>query len=96
MDTEQNMPDFSNIAKNNPSGWILRTDLTEATGGMLHSRTAANEDVQGIGIEGRILIGKRKIAYPVASVIKRLQEKCRVISEKNELPRCQANRRAIE
>lgn len=84
MDTEQNKPDFSHIAKNNPSGWILRTNLTEATGGLLHSRTEANNDSKGENvIEGRIIIGKRKIAYSVESVIKRLQEKCRFVPEKN-------------
>jgi hypothetical protein len=82
MTTEQNTLDFSHIAKNNPSGWILRTNLTEATGGLLHSRTEANNDSKGIGIEGRIIIGKRKIAYSVESVIKKLQEKCRIIPEK--------------
>ncbi len=76
MISDQNKPDFSSIIKNNPSGWILRANLTEATGGLLHSRTEANADSQGTGIEGRISLGKRKIAYPVESVIKKLQEKC--------------------
>ena len=28
----RNKPDFSQIIQNNPSGWILRSDLTEKTG----------------------------------------------------------------
>jgi hypothetical protein len=84
MPTEQDTLDFSHIAQNNPSGWILRTNLTEATGGMLNSRTEANNDSKRVDcIEGRIVIGKRKIAYPVESVIKKLQEKCRIIPDKD-------------
>ncbi len=68
-------PDFSNIVNNNPSGFILRTKLTEQTGGLLHGRTEANRDSLGIGIPGRITIGKRKVAYPVEAVVKYLQSK---------------------
>lgn len=68
-------PDFSQIIKNNPSGYILRTKLSEATGGLLHGRTEANNDSLGIGIHGRIMIGKRKVAYPVESVVEYLQAK---------------------
>jgi hypothetical protein len=72
---KQNQPDFSQIIKNNPSGYILRKDLTEKTGGLLHGRTMANLDSMGEGIPGRIFIGKRKVAYPVESVIEYLQSK---------------------
>jgi len=73
-------PDFSHIVKNNPSGWILRSDLTEKTGGLLHSRTAANLDSQGEGIPGRITMGKRKVAYPVQQVVNFLTARCRVVA----------------
>jgi hypothetical protein len=69
--------DFSHIVKNNPSGWILRTDLTEKTGGLIHSRTAANLDSLGVGIPGRIVMGKRKVAYPVENIINFLNARCR-------------------
>lgn len=72
---KQNQPDFSQIIKNNPSGYILRTKLSEATGGLLHGRTEANNDSLGVGIPGRIMIGKRKVAYPVQSVVEYLQSK---------------------
>jgi len=72
MKNVQNKPDFSQIIKNNPSGYILRTNLSEKTGGLLHGRTMANLDSTGEGIPGRISIG-RKVAYPVESVIKFLE-----------------------
>jgi len=72
---EQKKPDFKEIIENNPSGYILRKDLTEKTGNLLNGRTEANRDSQGIGIPGRILIGTRKVAYPVEAVVKYLQEK---------------------
>jgi hypothetical protein len=74
----QNRPDFSQIIKNNPSGYILRKDLSEKTGGLLHGRTEANNDSMGKGIPGRIVIGKRKVAYPVESVVAYLQSKITV------------------
>ena len=70
-------PDFSQIIKNNPSGYILRTNLYEKTGGLLHGRTMANLDSLGQGISDRISIG-RKVAYPVESVVKYLQSKITV------------------
>lgn len=72
-------PDFSQIIQNNPSGWILRSDLTEKTGGLLHSRTAANLDSLGQGIPSRITMG-RKVAYPVQAVVEFLERKFRVVS----------------
>jgi len=78
MKYSQNKPDFSQIIKNNPSGYILRTNLSEATGGLLHGRTMANLDSLGIGIPGRITIGQRKVAYSVESVVEYLQSKVTV------------------
>ncbi len=62
MEQTQNKPDFSQIVKNNPSGYILRTRLYEETGGLLHGRTMANLDSLGEGIPGKISIG-RKVCY---------------------------------
>ncbi|WDP88708.1 MAG: hypothetical protein HUN04_02730 [Desulfobacter sp.] len=73
-ETKTKVPTFSQIIKNNPSGYILRSDLTEKTGGLLHSRTQANLDSLGIGIPGRIKIGNRKVAYPVQAVVEYLQK----------------------
>lgn len=71
-------PDFSQIKNNNPSGYILRKDLTEKTGGLLHGRTMANLDSLGLGIPGRLLIGKRKVAYPVQAVVEYLKKLVKV------------------
>ncbi len=76
--SEQVTPDFSHIIKNNPAGWILRSDLTEKTGGLIHSRTAANLDSLGTGIPGRITMG-RKVAYPVLNTVKFLEKKYHVV-----------------
>lgn len=73
-------PDFSQIIKTNPSGWILRSDLTNATGGLIHSRTAANLDSLGQGIPGRITMG-RKVAYPIENIVKFLEKKYRVVAD---------------
>ena len=79
MQQSQTKPDFTQIIKNNPSGYILRTKLSEKTGGLLHGRTMANLDSLGGGIQGRISIG-RKVAYPTESVVKYLQSKVSVNS----------------
>lgn len=78
MNQAKEIPDFSQIIKNNPSGYILRKDLTEKTGGLLHGRTMANLDSLGLGIPGRLLIGKRKVAYPVQAVVEYLQKMVKV------------------
>lgn len=82
MKSRQTTPDFSHILKNSPSRWILRRDLTVKTGGLLNGRTAANLDSQGIGIKGRILIGKKKIAYPAEEVVRFLEEQSQLIPDK--------------
>lgn len=73
-------PDFSWIVKNNPSGWIIRPNMTEKTGGLLNGRTMANLDSLGKGIPGRITMG-RKVAYPVLNVVKFLEQKYRVVAD---------------
>jgi len=87
MLNKQNKPNFSQIIKSNPSGYILRTNLSEKTGGLLHGRTMANLDSMGEGIPGRISIG-RKVAYPVESVVKYLQAKVTVNCKLGD-PSCQ-------
>lgn len=82
MNQAKEIPDFSQIVKSNPSGYILRKDLTEKTGGLLHGRTQANLDSLNRGIPGRIMIGKRKVAYPVQAVVEYLQKMVKVDHEK--------------
>jgi len=74
MDQKLLKPDFSQIIKNNPAGYILRKDLSKKTGGLLHGRTMANLDSLGQGIPGRIKIGNRKVAYPLQAVVEYLQK----------------------
>ena len=74
MKNFQKKPNFSKIVKNNPSGYILRKNLMKETGGLLNGRTEANNDSLGVGIRGKITIG-RKVAYPVMEVVKYLQER---------------------
>ncbi len=75
MEQTQAKPNFSQIIKNCPSGYILRKDLNVKTDGLLHGRTMANLDSMGdLGIQGRISIG-RKVAYPVEAVVEYLQSK---------------------
>lgn len=72
---QKGIPPFTEIFENNSSGWILRSDLTEKTGGRLNGRTMANLDSLGEkGIPGRIKIGNRKVAYPVQAVVEYLQK----------------------
>lgn len=71
--------DFPRIVENCPSGIILRTKLSEATGGLINGRTMANLDCMGKGIPGRFSIG-RKVAYPVEAVVEYLKSK--LIGEK--------------
>lgn len=73
MERKRDEPNFSQIAKNNPSGYILRKNLTIATGGLLNGRTMANIDSLGQGIPNRIMAGSRKLAYLVEEVIEYLK-----------------------
>ncbi len=84
MQNVQNKPDFTQIISNNPSGYILRTNLSEKTGGLLNGRTMANLDSSGAhGIKGRISIG-RKVAYPVKAVVAYLESKVIVAIPKED------------
>lgn len=68
---------LQNIIDNNPYGFILRPDLREKTGGLLHGRTMANLDSLGRGIKGRFRVGNTT-AYPIDSVVQFLKDKITV------------------
>ena len=54
---------------------IPRKDIGNATGGIFHPRTEANNDCSGVGaIQGGFKIGRQKI-YPVPSVIGKIKSK---------------------
>jgi|GEM_PF-1900823 len=65
---------FQKIIKNNPYGFILRSEIKEKTGGLLSRNYQACLDSKGLGIENRFLLGNT-IAYPVDSVIDFLRKK---------------------
>ncbi len=69
----------NSLRKNFPLG-VPRTKIGEATGGVLHQRTEANNDCMGCGIPGRFKIGRQTI-YPVDSVLIFLREKITCIDE---------------
>jgi hypothetical protein len=60
------------LLKKYPLGLILRKDLTEATGGILKSKTLAVRDSEGKGIP-KIYIGKY-CAYKTQDVIEYLKK----------------------
>lgn len=61
------------ILKVHPGG-VPRNKIGEATGGILHPRTCANEDSNGNGIKGRFRVGG-KIVYPISGIIAKIREK---------------------
>jgi hypothetical protein len=71
---EENKPDFSGMADKWPSEFVAREKVGDFTGGIIHPRTQANLDSLGDGPPEKIRLG-RKIAYPVRSYIKWLNER---------------------
>ncbi len=67
--------DLSSLATKWPSSIVARSEIESFTGGILNQKTCANLDSQGKGIQGRIRINSRKIAYPVQEVIRFLEER---------------------
>ncbi len=70
------------IVENNPYGFILRPDLKEKTGGLLHGRTMANLDSLGTGIKNRFRVG-HVTAYPVDSIVEFIKGRITVASDSN-------------
>jgi len=66
--------DFSRLADNWKSAWVARTQIDQFTGGIVSEKYAANLDCLGKGPRGRLRVG-RKIAYPVAEVIRWLESR---------------------
>lgn len=66
------------LIKAHPGG-VPRNKIGEATGGILHPRTCANDDSNGNGIKGRFRVGG-KIVYPVSGIITRIREKANTIN----------------
>jgi hypothetical protein len=73
---------FKKLAEKWPSSLVARTEIEKFTGGILKEKYCANLDSAGIGIEGRIRINNRKIAYPVDAVIAYLERRAEVVKPK--------------
>jgi len=56
------------------SPFVAREKLEEFSGGLLKAHTMRNLDSQGIGIKGRIKIGK-KVIYPTDEVVAWIEAK---------------------
>ncbi|MBN1636384.1 MAG: hypothetical protein JW920_07715 [Deltaproteobacteria bacterium] len=67
--------DFTKMAEQWPSALVARSEVGKFSGGILNPRTMANLDCMGKGVKDRVRIGKRRIAYPVESLIKFLEDK---------------------
>lgn len=62
---------------------VARTSIAVFSGGLLNEKTIANYDSAGVGIAGRFRVG-RKVVYPVQSVIRYLESRSAVISERKQ------------
>ncbi len=62
-----------NLIKLYPCRLIPRKSIGDATGGILHPRTCANEDCLGTGIADPIII-KGKVCYEIEQVLEYLEK----------------------
>lgn len=69
----------ANLSIRFPLG-IPRKKIGDATGGILHPRTMANQDSIGTGIKGRYKIGPQTV-YPVAGVIQKIRRAMRPVKK---------------
>jgi hypothetical protein len=56
------------MAERWPSPVVARKSISDFTGGVVSSKTAANEDSAGTGIEGRFLM-LNQVVYPVENLV---------------------------
>ena len=73
---------FSILAERWPSAWVSRTKIQDFTGGTVSEKYLANLDSAGKGPAGRVRIG-RKIAYPVAEVVRWLESRATEVKERH-------------
>lgn len=75
--------DLSSLAEKWPSSFVAREEVDRFSGGMVTAKYLANLDCIGKGPEDRIRIG-RKIAYPVASFIRWLEERAQPVGKSDK------------
>ena len=71
-------PTFQGLADKWPSAVVARQEIQRFSGGIINSKYIANLDSQGEGPKGCVRIG-RKIAYPVAEVVRWLEDRSELI-----------------
>lgn len=70
---------FDDLKKYCPSGFVTRKELQKLTGGLIHAKTIANLDSQGVGIKNKSVIGT-KVIYEIDDVITWLKENTELIN----------------
>ena len=78
--TPLNRPNLSHLAEHWQSPLIARGQVKNFTGGLLSEKYLANLDSRGLGVKGRVKIG-RKIAYPVKNLIEFLENRAEVVGD---------------
>ena len=78
--TPINKPNLSHLAEHWQSPLISRGEVRAFTGGLLSEKYLANLDSRGLGVKGRVRIG-RKIAYPVKNLIEFLENRSEVVED---------------
>ncbi|HOQ43385.1 MAG TPA: hypothetical protein PK178_14590 [Smithellaceae bacterium] len=73
---------FQDMANRWPSAWVARTQVERFTGGIIGEKYLANLDCAGKGPAGRVRVG-RKIAYPTGELVRWLEARSAVITEKD-------------
>ena len=75
--TKLHTPTFQSMADAWGAPFVARDQIERFTGGIITQRYISNLDSLGIGIEGRIRVG-RKIVYPVKNVLLFLESRTTV------------------
>lgn len=57
---------------------VARDQVSRFTGGIISGRSVANLDARGEGPSERVILGSRRVGYPVESLVKWLKERCTV------------------
>ncbi len=70
---------FDEMKERWPSAIVARSEIHRFSGGMVTAGTMANHDCMGTGPEQRVLLGRRKVAYPVSALVDWLRGRAVVI-----------------
>lgn len=70
---------FAEMSQKWPSALVARSEVKTFTGGLLSAGTLANLDSQGRGPAERILLGSRRVGYPVSALVAWLRERMTLV-----------------